>query len=127
MAAQQRLADALCERGISELIISETNKNRAKSVKTLLAQFWPNVIVSKSTKPGAILINATTLGRFPKDTLPFDEQDIKCAALICDVITLETPTGLTAFSEATGKATVSGQKMGQCQIDVQLDFLGFEV
>ena len=73
------------------------------------------------------MINATTLGKFPKDTLPFDEQDIKCAALICDVITLETPTGLTAFSEAIGKATVSGQKMGQCQIDVQLEFLGFEV
>ena len=89
-----------------------------------MAQFWPNVIVSKSTKPGAILINATTLGKFPKDALPFDEQDIKCAALICDVITLETPTGLNAFSEATGKATVSGQKMGQCQIDVQLEFLG---
>lgn len=31
---------------------------------------------------------------------------------------------LNAFSESTGKATVSGQKMGQCQLDVQLEFLG---
>ena len=116
------IVDALCERGISELVITEKNENRAKSVKTLLAQFWPNVIVSKSTKLGAILINATTLGKSPKDALPFDEQDIKCAALICDVITLDTPTGLYAFSEATGKPTVSGQKMGQCQLDVQLEF-----
>ena len=59
-----------------------------------------------------------------KDALPFNEQDIKCAVLICDVITLETPTDLNAFSEATGKATISGQKMGQCQLDVQLEFLG---
>ena len=118
------IVDALCERGISELVISETNEDRAKYVETLLAQFWPNVIVSKSTKPGAILINATTLGKFPTDYLSFNEQDIKCAALICDVVTLEKPTGLIAFSEATGKATVSGQKMGQCQLDVQLEFLG---
>jgi shikimate dehydrogenase len=118
------IVDALCERGISELVISETDDDRAKSVRTLLAKFWPNVIVSKSTKPGAILINATTLGKSPKDALPFNEQDIKRAALICDVITLETPTCLCAFSEAAGKATVSGQKMGQYQLDVQLEFWG---
>ena len=70
------------------------------------------------------MINATTLGKSPKDALPFNEQDIKCAVLIRDVITLETPTGLNAFSKSTGKATVSGQKMGQCQLDVQLEFLG---
>ena len=56
-------------------------------------------------------MNATTLGKSPKDALPFNDQDIKCAALICDVITLETPTGLNAFSKSTGKATVSRQKM----------------
>lgn len=117
------IVDALCERGISELTLSESNENRAKSVKTLLAYFWPDVIVSNTTKPGAILINATTLGKSPKDALPFDEHDINCAALICDVVTLETPTRLCAFSEASGKATVSGQKMGQCQLDVQLEFL----
>ena len=49
------IVDALCERGISELIISETNKNRAKTVKTLLAQFWPNVIVSKIDQTGSNL------------------------------------------------------------------------
>jgi len=118
------IVDALCERGISELVTSETDAGRAKSVSTLLAQFWPDVIVSKSTKPGALLINATTLGKFPKDALPFDERDINCAALICDVITLETRTRLCAISEATGKVTVSGQKMGQCQLSVQLEFLG---
>ena len=118
------IVDALFERGISELVISETNEDRAKYEKNLLVQFWPNVIVSKSTKPGAILINATTLCKTPNNILPFNEHEIKCAALICDVITMETPTGLTAFSEATGKATVSGQKMGQCQLDVQLKFLG---
>lgn len=118
------IVDALCERGISELVISETDGDRAKSVSTLLAQFWPDVIVSPSTKPGALLINATTLGKSPTDALPFDEQDINCAALVCDVITLETPTRLCAFSQASGKMTVSGQKMGQCQLSVQLEFLG---
>ena len=47
--------DALCERGISELVISETNEDRAKCVEPLLAQFWPNVIGSKIDPPGSNL------------------------------------------------------------------------
>ena len=78
----------------------------------MLAQFWPNVIVSKSTKPGAILINATTLGKSPKDALPFDEQDIKCAALICDVITLETPRDLPHFPKPLVKRPYLDRKWG---------------
>ena len=119
------IVDALCERGISELVLSETNDDRAQSVGNLLGKFWPDVIISKITKPGAILINATTLGKSQKDPLPFDEQDIERAALICDVITLDTQTRLCAFSETSGKPTVSGQKMGQCQLNVQLKFLGY--
>lgn len=117
------IVDALCEKGISELVLDETNEDRAKYLNSLLAQFWPDVIVSKTTKPGAILINATTLGKSTNDILPFDEQDIKCAALICDVITHETPTRLCALSQANGIPTISGQKMGQCQLDVQLKFV----
>ena len=49
------IVDASRERGISELVISETNGNRAKSVKTFLAQFWPNVIVSKIDQTGSNL------------------------------------------------------------------------
>ena len=47
--------DALCERGISELVISETNEDRAICIETLLAQFWPNVIVSKIDQTGSNL------------------------------------------------------------------------
>jgi len=117
------IVDALCERGISELVLRETNYDRAQSIRNLLGQFWPDVIVSKVTKPGAILINATTLGKSPEDVLPFDEEDIKRAALICDVVTHETATRLCTAAETSGKPTVSGQKMGQCQLDVQLKFL----
>jgi shikimate dehydrogenase len=117
------IVDALCERGISELVLSETNEERGEALNDLMAQFWPDVVVSKTTKPGAILINATTLGKSPEDALPFDEEDIKRAALICDVITLETATRLCTTAETIGKVTVSGQKMGQCQLDVQLKFL----
>lgn len=117
------IVDALCERGISELVLSETDDERFESLKNLMAQFWPDVIISKRNKPGALLINATTLGKSPQDAMPFDEEDIKHAALICDVVTHETATRLCATAETSGKATVSGQKMGQCQLDVQLKFL----
>ena len=49
------IVGALCERGISELVISETNEDRAKCVETLLAQFWPNVIVLKIDQTGSNL------------------------------------------------------------------------
>lgn len=118
------IVDALCERGISQLILSETDKERAKSVTDLIAQHWPDVVISQSTKAGAILINATTLGKDMQDPQPFTDQDIKSAKLVCDVITRATPTTLCLAAQANGKPSVSGHQMGQCQLDVQLGFLG---
>lgn len=117
------IVDALCERGIDALILDETDAARAQSVKDLLARFWPDVTVSDVTKLSAILINATTLGKSCMDALPFPEQDIRTAALVCDVITRDIPTQLCAAAASHYVPTVTGHQMGQCQLDVQLDFL----
>ena len=117
------IVDALCEQGISELILDETNNGRAEAVRDLLAQFWPNVMVSKFSKPCVILINATTLGKTAEDALPFPVEDIGSAALVCDVITRETPTELCETANFYDVPTVSGHQMGQCQLNVQLKFL----
>jgi shikimate dehydrogenase len=84
------IADALCERGIGELILDETDPARAAAVQTLVAQFWPDVRVSGVSRSSAILINATTLGKSCADMLPFCEKDIKSAELVCDVVTRKT-------------------------------------
>ncbi|MFT6088644.1 MAG: shikimate dehydrogenase [Akkermansiaceae bacterium] len=117
------IVDALCERGISELVLGETDEFRAQSVRDLLAQFWPDVTVSTSAKPSAILINATTLGKSSGDAMPFGAEMIRTAALVCDAVTRDTPTALCATATANNKPTVSGDQMGQCQIDVQLEFV----
>ena len=117
------IVDALCERGISELSLGETDGVRAQSVRDLLARFWPDVTVTKFSKPSEILINATTLGKSSEDALPFDKQMIRSGTLVCDVITRDTPTAICAAANAYGKPTVSGHQMGQCQLDVQLKFL----
>jgi hypothetical protein len=38
-------------------------------------------------------------------------------------VTRDTPTALCATATANNKPTVSGDQMGQCQIDVQLEFV----
>ncbi len=117
------IVDALCERGISELILDETDDIRAQAVKDLLAQFWPDVTVSEVPKQASIFINATTLGKSHADALPFREEDIKSAALVCDVVTREIPTRLCETATTCDVPTVSGHQMGQGQLDVQLAFL----
>lgn len=117
------IVDALCERGIGEMILDETDPARAQSVKDLLAKFWPDVTVSEVPKQASILINATTLGKSRADALPFREEDITSAALVCDVVTSETSTKLCEAAASRDIATVSGHQMGQGQLDVQLAFL----
>ena len=117
------IVDALCERGIDEMILDETDPARAAAVQNLVAHFWPDVRVSGVAKPSAILINATTLGKSCADALPFCEKDIKSAALVCDVVTRKTPTQLCEIAKSGEVPTVSGHQMGQGQLDVQLDFL----
>ncbi len=117
------IVDALCERGIGEVILDETDPARAQSVRGLLAQFWPDVTVGEVPKQASILINATTLGKSRSDALPFSDQAIKSAALVCDVVTRETPTQLCETAVSCNVPSVSGHQMGQRQLDVQLDFL----
>lgn len=114
---------ALCERGISELILDETDPTRAQSVKDLLARFWPDVTVSEVPKQASVFINATTLGKSRADALPFREEDIKSATLVCDVVTRDTPTQLCELATSCDIPTVTGDQMGQGQLDVQLAFL----
>ncbi|MGH1412961.1 MAG: shikimate dehydrogenase family protein [Pelagimonas sp.] len=117
------IVDALCENGISELVLAETNDARAQALQALLAEYWPDVPLSQSAGPCPILINATTLGKSIGDPVPFSSKDIESAALVCDVITRDTPTALCETAQMLNRPIVSGQQMGQCQLEMQLRFL----
>ncbi len=118
------IVDALCERGIKALSLTEIDLGRREAVLTLVRTHWPDVQVWEAPDHADVLINATTLGKSAADALPFTGDDIRNALLCCDVVTSQDDTPFLKAAKDTGIATVSGDDMGAGQLAVQLGFLG---
>lgn len=122
--AGQAIVDALCEKGITEIILKEVNPEREKIITTQLSKYWPHIRFTTEEKGADILINATTLGKKPEDILPFTEMHLKEAQIVCDVVTGMKPTALIDLAKRLDKKCVTGDDMGAHQLFPQLKFLG---
>ena len=121
------IIDALCEQGISGLILEEIDPARREAALRLVRDHWPEVEISETPGEAQVLVNATTLGKSEKDPLPFPEAVIARAELCCDVVTISGETAFVQAAKRAGKAVVDGSAMGAGQLDVQLGFLGLDV
>ena len=118
------IVDALCERGIAALNLTEINSERKDAALTLVRTHWPDVQVRETPEHATLLIDATTLGKSASDPLPFTADAIQNAGLCCDVVTSAGDTPFLRSAKDARIATVSGDDMGAGQLAVQLGFLG---
>lgn len=122
--AGQAIVDALCNHGISRLVIEENNPARKAQIEKLLSTHWPNVKVADAGPTVDILINASTIGKNASDPSPFSTSAIEAAQTICDVVTSDGVSQLMMFATKHSKITVTGDHMGAEQLPLQLAFLG---
>ncbi|MBR9652767.1 shikimate dehydrogenase family protein [Thalassovita aquimarina] len=122
--AGQAIADAFCEAGIRQLCLIEPDDGRRAAVVDMIAIHWPDVSCTEQRAGAEILVNATTLGKSADDAVPFGEDDLEQAEIVCDVVTGPSVPPLLLGAEQRGALTVSGAQMGAQQIPAQLSFIG---
>ncbi|MDU8913830.1 hypothetical protein [Aestuariicoccus sp. MJ-SS9] len=122
--AGRAIADALCECGLSRLVLMDLDARRLGAAVSSIAEHWPDVTVSTAAQDTAILVNATTLGKEPKHILPFDSARLRNADVVCDVVTSPGDTSLIEQARGFGRIAISGADMGAAQLRPQLTFLG---
>ena len=124
--AGRAIADALCESGVSDLCLLDTDPGRLRSAAHSVAGNWPDVSISTTRGEAAILINATTLGKADDDRMPFESDQILGADIVCDVVTRRGDTRLIELALEHDRTAISGPDMGTAQLGPQLGFLGLK-
>ena len=121
--AGRAIADALCERGISRLALSDLDPARLRNAKSGIVQNWPRVLPAAVDDNAEILVNASTVGLAETDDCPFGLRQMRHARIICDVITRNGRTSLIKAANDLGKLAIAGTDMGAAQLKPQLSFL----
>jgi shikimate dehydrogenase len=73
-----------------------------------------------------IAINATPLGMFPGDALPFDPRSLKKGAHVADVVTSPEITPLLREALACGLSIQTGRAMAEAQMPLQIEYFGLD-
>lgn len=124
--AGRAIADALCESGVSSLCLLDRDAGRRAAVASSISGHWPHVSISTSRGEAAILVNATTLGKKDEDGVPFENDQVRNADVVCDVVTRQGATRLIGLAQDLAKVAISGSDMGAAQLGPQLRFLGLQ-
>lgn len=123
------IVHALAEGGIDRLTLVEPDIARLKRVRKVLERMFPQVIVTQEddTAPVDLLVNATPLGMFLEDPLPFDPAGHSQAGIVADVVTGAAETKLVGKARTCGMRVVTGQDMIDRQLPFQMRHLGYPV
>lgn len=125
-AIAARLADA----GVAELGLADQSATRAEALAARLARSHPQTAISALTDPAGdwdILVNATPLGMYSKDPLPFPQAMLRPEQYVGDVVLGPRPTRLIQSAQAVGCRTQVGRDMLFAMIPSYLEFFGLPV
>lgn len=122
--AGQAIADALCARGVTGLSVIDRNGAGLDGLIDMLDTHWPKIHVTSQHAQAHILINATTLGKKMDDPVPFSQEQVNAADIVCDTVTADIETSLVRLANGMGKHVVTGADMGAEQLAPQCRFLG---
>jgi shikimate dehydrogenase len=121
------IASALAEAGVARLYLTELNKERAATIHSRLARYYPQTPIELVDRPPALVdfaINATPCGLAPDDPLPFDPTALAERTIVCDIIMKPRETRLLQAAQARGLPVHHGHHMLDAQIPMYLEFLG---
>jgi shikimate dehydrogenase len=125
--AGSAICAALCEAGVSQLVVEERDDARAEACLARLAAAYPAVALGRVARlPDDVdlAVNATPCGLQPTDPLPFDPVVLKPGSFVAEVIMSPPTTKLLARAHHLGLPTSVGRDMLDHQISLYLDFFG---
>jgi shikimate dehydrogenase len=105
----------LASEKVGELFLVNRTRSKAETVGAEIRQHWPEVKVTIGypEKPVDLVLNATSLGLKPNDSLPFDETKFRLrpGTAVFDMIYRPAETELLKLAKAAGCRTVNGLGM----------------
>jgi shikimate dehydrogenase len=118
------IAHAIATAGVSELVISDVDRERsAKLAERLAAQGHP-VRAGKVDSGGFdIVINATPLGMRAGDELPIPATMLAPGVFVGDVVTVPSTPPLIVAARAAGCGSSTGSDMSHAVCELMVDFL----
>lgn len=125
------IAAALCEAGVSRLLLTEVQRARLDATIDRLSRHYPDVPVAEAevaTPPKGIhvAINATPLGLHPEEPLSFDPVVLSPDVVVADVIMTPSETPLLHHARTHGRRIHHGRHMFDHQMPLILEWFGID-
>jgi shikimate dehydrogenase len=116
------VALALLDRGVAQLSLWDTDRQKCKDLADRLRGIHKAEITISPPKEEDIVINATPLGMNPNDPFPFDLELLRADAIVADVIMKPPKTKLLIRAAELGLTTHEGRHMLDNQINSIWEF-----
>lgn len=121
------IALALAEAGVSALAIDDANVRKRSRLAGQLKACCADVLVQEASPHEGVYdftINATPLGMFERDPLPFDPAKLPSSTLVIDIITKPEMTPLLRRAASLGRPFHTGRHMHAGQAARAAQFFG---
>lgn len=111
--AASAIAFALCEAGVSRLVIANRDETKRDDLVARLVRHYPTSGVSGAGRPAdaEILINGTSLGLRPGDPSPIEAADLDARHVVAEVIMEPELTPLLQAAQGKGCRIHLGRHM----------------
>lgn len=121
--AGRAIADALCETGVSDVVLSDTDEGRLAETAAILRAHWPKVRIWEEDRAADILIDATPTGKDQTAGPLFPAERIRECMAVCDIAGLQGESKFLRLAAELGKQIVDAAALGRGQISVQTSFV----
>jgi shikimate dehydrogenase len=125
--AANAIAFALAEAGVTRLTVHNRTPARVEDLFARLRRLFPALPLAPGGPDPAghdLVVNATSLGLRPDDSLPLDPAGLEPDQLVAEIIMQPAETPLLAAAAARGCRTHPGLPMLEGQLALMADFLG---
>jgi shikimate dehydrogenase len=123
--AGSAIAIALLAAGVRELIIHDTNAERAAHLVTILADLGRGRVDAGTADPAGcdMVCNASPMGMADSDPLPVAANLLTASMFVGDVIAGHGVTPFLRAAQAAGCKTASGDQMVEAVQEMMLEFM----
>ncbi|SHH97463.1 shikimate dehydrogenase family protein [Marivita hallyeonensis] len=121
--AGRAIVDALCESGLTSVLLEDNDAQRLEQTQDLIRGFWPATNIQTASDTASFLIDATPNGKDASAPPLFSPEAIDASTVVCDVAgAIETSQLLQAANDL-GKTCIDAVAMGEGQVSAQMAFL----
>lgn len=115
--AASAIAFALCEAGVSRLVVANRNATKRDELVARLAQHYPacSVLNAGRVAEAEIVVNGTSLGLRPEDPAPIAVDELHAGQIVAEVIMEPELTPLLRAAQAKGCRIHVGRHMLDAQ------------